>query len=354
MGQKYFSAALDLANEKKSCYPYPIISEWILFIGAFAQIFQQQLSTQVSLAVFCGRRKDDSLNYNVFGNEVKQEVEKLLGSEVRVELRQITKNNGIILEGLCILEKGSYVSPTIYLEDFYREYKDGVSLKEIAGRIYDIYEKRCRNIPFSLEYFLDFEKIKENIFCKLVNREMNQELLRDVPSVSFLDLSVVFICAVKNEEFGNGSVLIREEHRKHWKVSKELLYEYARENTFRLRPFELKSMEELIEDLVEPEERNLLKEIPMYVLSNRDRVFGAAGILYDRILSSAGARLEEDFYVLPSSVHEVILVPGHVAGSEKELHTMVHEVNHTQVEPEEVLSENVYHYDRKKHCLSIC
>lgn len=294
------------------------------------------------------------MNYNVFGNEVKQEVEKLLGSEVRVELRQITKNNGIILEGLCILEKGSYVSPTIYLEDFYREYKDGVSLKEIAGRIYDIYEKRCRNIPFSLEYFLDFEKIKENIFCKLVNREMNQELLRDVPSVSFLDLSVVFICAVKNEEFGNGSVLIREEHRKHWKVSKELLYEYARENTFRLRPFELKSMEELIEDLVEPEERKLLKEIPMYVLSNRDRVFGAAGILYDRILSSAGARLEEDFYVLPSSVHEVILVPGHVAGSEKELHTMVHEVNHTQVEPEEVLSENVYHYDRKKHCLSIC
>ena len=354
MEQKYFSAALDLANERKSCYPYPIISEWILFIGAFAQIFQQQLSTQVSLAVFCGRRKDDSLNYNVFGNEVKQEVEKLLGSEVRVELRQITKNNGIILEGLCILEQGSYVSPTIYLEDFYREYKDGVSLKEIAGRIYDIYEKRCRNIPFSLEYFLDFEKIKENIFCKLVNREMNQELLRDVPSVSFLDLSVVFICAVKNEEFGNGSVLIREEHRKHWKVSKELLYEYARENTFRLRPFELKSMEELIEDLVEPEERNLLKEIPMYVLSNRDRVFGAAGILYDRILSSAGARLEEDFYVLPSSVHEVILVPGHVAGSEKELHTMVHEVNHTQVEPEEVLSENVYHYDRKKHCLSIC
>ena len=171
------------------------------------------------------------MNDNTFGNEVKQEMEKLLGSEVRVELRRITKNNGIILEGLCILEKGSYVSPTIYLEDFYREYKDGMSLKEIAGRIYDIYEKRCRNIPFSLEYFLDFEKIKENIFCKLVNREMNQELLRDVPNVSFLDLSVVFICAVKNEEFGNGSVLIREEHRKHWKVSKELLYEYASDHS---------------------------------------------------------------------------------------------------------------------------
>ena len=92
----------------------------------------------------------------------------------------------------------------------------------------------------------------------------------------------------------------------------------------------------------------------MYVLSNQKRVFGAAGLLYDRVLSDAGVRLEDDFYVLPSSVHEVILVPDHVAGSEKELRIMVHEVNHTQVEPEEILSESVYHYDRKKHSLSIC
>ena len=124
---------------------------------------------KVSLAVFCGRRKDDSLNYNVFGNEVKQEVEKLLGTEVRVELRQITKNNGIILDGICILEKGCNVSPTIYLEEFYREYKNGMSLREIASRICEVYEKRCRGIPFSLEYFLDFEKMKERIFCKLIN-----------------------------------------------------------------------------------------------------------------------------------------------------------------------------------------
>ena len=229
-----------------------------------------------------------------------------------------------------------------------------MSLRESASRICEVYEKRCRGIPFSLEYFLDFEKMKERIFCKLINWELNKELLNEVPNIPCLDLAVVFVCAVENEEFGNGSILVREEHRKLWRVSKELLYEYARENTFRLRPFELKSMEELIEDMVEPEEKKLLKEIPMYVLSNQKRVFGAAGLLYDRVLSDAGVRLEDDFYVLPSSVHEVILVPDHVAGSEKELRTMVHEVNHTQVEPEEILSESVYHYDRKKHSLSIC
>ena len=103
----------------------------------------------------------------------------------------------------------------------------------------------------------------ERIFCKLINRELNKELLNEVPNILCLDLAVVFVCAVENEEFGNGSILVREEHRKLWRISKELLYEYARENTFRLRPFELKSMEELIEDMVEPEEKKLLKEIPM-------------------------------------------------------------------------------------------
>ena len=85
---------------------------------------------KVSLAVFCGRRKDDSLNYNVFGNEVKQEVEKLLGTEVRVELRQITKNNGIILDGHLHSREGLLcLARRYYLEDCYREYKDGMSLQ---------------------------------------------------------------------------------------------------------------------------------------------------------------------------------------------------------------------------------
>ena len=108
-------------------------------------------------------------------------------------------------------------------------------------------------------------------------------------------------------------------------------------------------MEELIEDMVEPEEK--VKRNSRMVLQP-EAGFGRQA-LHDRVLGD-GARLEDDFYVLPSSVHEVILVPDHVAGSEKELRTMVHEVNHTQVEPEEILSESVYHYDRKKHSLSIC
>lgn len=299
------------------------------------------------------RGKDGSLNYDTFGKEVKLELEKLLGDEMRVELQHVTKNNGITLEGICILEPGSRVAPTIYLEEFYQEYQDGITVKEIASQVWKVYERSKKGLSASLDYFLDFQKVKDQILCKVISQKMNEKLLLEIPHIPYLDLAIAFFCVVESRELGSGSILIRNEHMRYWNVSRELLYEYARENTLRLRPFQLKSMEEIIEDLVEPQEQKLLKELPMYVLSNEDRIFGAAGILYDRVLCDAGEQLEEDFYVLPSSVHEVILVPDSVAGSPDYLRDMVHEVNTTQVEPEDVLSENIYHYDRKKHRLSV-
>ncbi|MFQ9395398.1 MAG: DUF5688 family protein [Lachnospiraceae bacterium] len=115
------------------------------------------------------------MNYNVFGNEVKQEVEKLLGTEVRVELRQITKNNGIILTASVFSKRAACLAHNLSGR-ILLEYKNGMSLREIASRICEVYEKDAGD-SFSLEYFLDFEKMKERIFCKLINWELNKELL---------------------------------------------------------------------------------------------------------------------------------------------------------------------------------
>ncbi|MFQ9151523.1 MAG: DUF5688 family protein [Blautia sp.] len=106
-----------------------------------------------------------------------------------MELRQITKTTGSYWTASVFSKRSCNVSPTIYLEEFYREYKNGMSLREIASRICEVYEKRCRGIPFSLEYFLDFEKMKERIFCKLINWELNKELLNEVPNIPCLDLA---------------------------------------------------------------------------------------------------------------------------------------------------------------------
>ena len=113
----------------------------------------------------------------------------------------------------------------------------------------------------------------------------------------------------------------------------------AYENTGKLLPYELKTMKAVIQELTDTESED--KEDVMYVLSNRSRSYGAAAILYK-------GRLEGIGEYLPSSVHEVIIIPQSAAPGQEELSDLVTEINTTQVDAEEVLSNHAYYYDRKK------
>ena len=119
-------------------------------------------------------------------------------------------------------------------------------------------------------------------------------------------------------------------------------------------------MEEIEEGDLEDEFSDVMHEqededgrIPMYVLSNKEKTMGAACILYDSILTLIGERLQDDFYILPSSIHECIVVPMNITTTKKELQEMVREINATQVIPEEVLSDEVYTYTREIHRLAL-
>lgn len=293
------------------------------------------------------------MNYEAFGRAIELEVQKHLDENTRAELHSVTKNNGVHLTGLCITERDSRISPTIYLEEFYQRYLNGCPVLEIVAKILEIYEKSRSESEFSMDYFTDFSKVQNQLMCKLVSRERNQKLLKEIPHVPYLNLEIVFFLAVENMDFGSGSILIRNEHLKAWKVSREILYEYARENTIRERPFRLQSMKDLIGNLVKEEEQHFFAELPLYVLSNEERIYGAAAILYDRVLEEAGKRLKENYYILPSSLHEVILVPESGMKGREPLEKLVREVNETQVEPEDVLADSVYHYDCERHKLSM-
>ena len=75
---------------------------------------------------------------------------------------------------------------------------------------------------------------------------------------------------------------------------------------------------------------------------------GAAAILNDTARQEIAEKLG-DFYVLPSSIHEVMIVPKSTGRSLEELELMVRSVNSSEVEPDEVLSDHVYEYDAKEH-----
>lgn len=279
-----------------------------------------------------------------FAEVVCRAVSEELGGDSQVKLQEVIKNNGVVLQGLVILNGRSNLSPTIYLNSFLEAYENDMPLSDIVARILDIYKREMPSDNVNMNFFRDFEKVKERICYRIINRERNRSLLERIPHIDFLDLSICFFYAYRDEVLGNGSILIYNNHMDAWHCNVETLLRHAGENTSCIFPGEIMNMGTLLGKFAGLSDESV--EIPMYVMSNEERTFGAASILYQGALVQAGKMLHENFYILPSSVHEVILLPEHAAGPVETMGDMVREINLTQVAPEEVLSDNVYFYDR--------
>lgn len=299
------------------------------------------------------------MEFTSFSTLVKKEVEKRTGDNYRVRLNDVRKNNGVVLKGLTVMQDDSNISPTIYLNSYYDAYEDGlVSFRSVVNDVMDTYNRNKVNRSVDMRYFLDFSRVKDSIIYKLVNTEKNKELLEDVPHVEFLDLSIVFQCLIAKEHNGKASILVHNAHLKLWDVSVEELYQAARSNTPRLQTYEIKSMREVICEILQEEEpetfdyekcrEELSDSAPMYVLSNKNRVEGAACILYPGLIKDFADTLGCSLYIIPSSIHEVLLLPANAFEEVDEIKDMIKEINDTQVKREELLSNSLYFYDREE------
>lgn len=293
------------------------------------------------------------MEFTNFTTLVQREVEKRAGENYRVKLNDVMKNNGVVLRGITLMQDDSNISPTIYLNSYYDAYENGdTTLGTVIDEVIDTYERNKINRSIDMKFFLNYETVRSRIIFKLINTEKNRELLRDVPYIPFHDLSIVFQCLVSEERFGNASILIHNVHLQLWKVNARELYECALENTPLLQGYELADMNTVLEEMkalggIDDEEiEDMQQEVPMYVLSNKSRINGASCILYKDILKDFAMVVDKDLYVLPSSIHEVILLPSDGTQESEQLKEMVREINQSQVEKEEVLSDSVYYYRR--------
>ena len=293
------------------------------------------------------------MEFTNFTTLVQREVEKRAGENYRVKLNDVMKNNGVVLRGITLMQDDSNISPTIYLNPYYDAYENGdTTLGTVIDEVIDTYERNKINRSIDMKFFLNYETVRSRIIFKLINTEKNRELLRDVPYIPFHDLSIVFQCLVSEERFGNASILIHNVHLQLWEVNARELYECALENTPLLQGYELADMNTVLEEMkalggIDDEEiEDMQQEVPMYVLSNKSRINGASCILYKDILKDFAMVVDKDLYVLPSSIHEVILLPSDGTQESEQLKEMVREINQSQVEKEEVLSDSVYYYRR--------
>ncbi len=306
------------------------------------------------------------MEFTSFKTLVRDEVERRTGDDYSVRLDSVMKNNGVILSGLTVMQDDSNISPTIYLDNYYEAYENGdATLGMVINDVMDAYNKNKVNRQLDMRYFLNYESVREQIAYKLINTEKNKELLADVPHIEFLDLSIVFQCLISNEQIGQASVLIHNAHAKLWGVDAQKLYSCAATNTPRLLEYHIESMQDTLRELADTECGGLLDEdlegcigelggsIPMYVLSNERRIDGAACMLYPDLIGDFARAMKSDLYIIPSSVHELLLLPVLDLSDGESIREMIREVNETQLLQEEILSDSLYIYKREDGKVSI-
>lgn len=300
------------------------------------------------------------MNYNNFIQEVLKGVSERLGDEYCVSLKKILKNNSVELDSLMITKADDLVVPNIYLNSYYLEMQAGHTLEDIICSILEVYDSCRQKLDKGGCFEIRQDNSSEKVILKLVNYGRNIELLKDSPHVKVEDLAVTFHYLASDNEEGIGTVRITNKNADTFNINRETLLEDALRNTVRLFPYALETMLDVLVRIAEKSGKQFdgeslqavdeLREMSenregeqMYVLTNNHGMYGAGCLLYENVLKRIYDELGE-FFIIPCSVNELIIIPGAGEQMEDNLNEMVNTVNRDHVYPEEVLSDRVYHY----------
>ncbi|MBR4605317.1 MAG: hypothetical protein IKO41_03730 [Lachnospiraceae bacterium] len=275
--------------------------------------------------------------------------------DVEVTVQTVEKNNGVVLTGIMVKEKTMNVAPTVYVDGFLTAIENGeMEVEDAAFKVAHAIEEGMPSHEVRVDWYTKWETVRDKVQLRLVNAHKNEQRLADMPHRALLDMQLIYCCDFEDSQIGKGSITVHDSHMKQWGVTEEDLYEAARVNTRRVSQVRVIPMEKVLMELMggpgrDDDEGDKFDFdygcFPMLIVTNRSRVYGACGILYEDVCKKISEAFDGDFFILPSSVHEVIVLKNEGRGDE--LLEMVKEVNATQVDPQDVLSDAVYYYDAK-------
>lgn len=286
-----------------------------------------------------------------FAQLLKNEVESKTGKEVR--LTKVLKNNDVTLTGISIIYPDSNVTATTYVEYYFNSYQHGdKTLEEIADKVVKDCEDGMENVGNNItKCFLNYDLVKFRLGCRLINYEKNKAILQNIPYRRVMDLAVAYHCIVDIGPDSRGNVLIENKHLEAWGVSQEQFISDAEENIKKRLDPVIIPMEEITPSIYIILHREFGNDlVGMYVMSNWEHNYGAVEMIYGTsTLKEFADKMESDLYVLPCSVHEVILIPlEYDEEIVKRYNQMVREINNLYVEPEEVLADHAYFFSREE------
>lgn len=275
---------------------------------------------------------------NKFIEELFYELSCQLGKEFEMKQKRVWKNNGASYEGLVIEKLTEELSPVISLDKCYEDVEAGISMQEISDQVLKEYRRTAGNISLlSQQDIWSYERIKDQLYVEMVNKEWNEQYLEHKYYVPFLDLAVVYYIDTqldyKDAPEHRGTAVTKDIF-KIWSVETEVIWKQVLENM---------GKESLFLMLVVTEEENSLMTFEDAFQKNQ----GALALLQKSILDEAKKKLEEPFYILPVSIFELMIVPESQADEVEEMKKAIIESNH-EMPVEYLLSNSVYYYGEKE------
>ena len=300
-----------------------------------------------------------TMDFERFVEEVKSRIKNFLPekfADAEIYVKEQEKINSQYT-GLTVVGE-NIANPTINLEAFHKEYENGKLMEDVLYEIAKIIQMEGPQVDVSR--LSDYEKIKDSLFIRVCNSKENKGFLKNAPHVEIEDMAVTCHILVAKDFRGISSTPVTNDMLKMYGIREEQLFDDAMVSSPKVNTPEIVNMDELMagmyreqyemmgyndEEIARMLEDMPHAEIPMIVVTNEDRVNGAATIFYPGVMDEIGENLGSNFFVLPSSLHETIVVPDNGNMDFKALLAMVTEINATEVDTRDKLTDQVYHYD---------
>ena len=293
-----------------------------------------------------------------FAEDIKQNLYERGYGEVTVNFNEVEKANQKY-EAMSVAPERSNVGVNFNLEQAFAAYENSDDYQGVVARAANVIAEGLDNAPaVDVSALMDYDAMKDKLSIEVISAETNEDLLSKIPHDRIEDLAVVYRFVLESNDNGRSSILVSNDLIERMGVTPEQLKADALENAPEIRPAVIQGMNEVMREMMGPEVFEMMgipeqTEEMMYVATVPDKNSGAGVLAYQDFMDQAAEKIGGDFFILPSSIHEILLVPDDGQKGADELRAMVMDVNATQVSPEEKLTDNVYHYDSKEHIFEL-
>lgn len=313
------------------------------------------------------------MNYQAFKEQLFEQLSSKYEPDIKVSHYEIIKNNNQMMESIILMDKNIGFSPAIYLEPLFTQFQRHQNMNQILEDIAEIYHSSHRQYPFQNFQIQDFESCKERLALKLIHFNSNKSLLETIPYQKLLDLALVMILVIEGPYEELATLLVTYKHMEFWNIDEDTLFKQCIRNSKKILPSIYYPIETVLEDLMKDmtyfypkgeetpvyqdesiggfvcqlvKEKQVADRMEIFVLTNDKKIFGATTMIYPGVLKEISRQFDDDLFVLPSSIHEVLLIRADNNLTPEELSDIVIDINEKYVHSQDVLSDHIYYYDR--------